>query len=1816
MPKRRQDSNSDKNSSSSSSEDDSSDSSVSKRSHHKRSRTDHKLKSSPARIVRYSKDYKQPKEASGGRHKEDSGGRKERSENKYKSSDSYRQQSPAQESRRVYDKGDSRKRDRQDHSDRRDKDIDRRQFGSNRDRAEHRQRSRDREIEKSRNKEDAKRSSYSKDRGGSSKVSKENEAYISKRADSGRKDKDVTSSDTRKERNEDEKTQKSSSKDSNEKEEPRSQQPINLQTDDRSRKDESREELEKLKQQKDTSREKKRKESTSSSSSSSSEADNKSSSDSDSDSDDSNRNYTRVKANKESVNVLIQQKELGKPAEDPKESDERVVSIVEETEHTQKDTVDRRKGSDCGPCSDTSEDESKESKPKDKDCHTAEEGVKNEHQNRETEDENKVTAEKQQSEAQETQIISESKDDGSNEEKEEGELSEDNEDKPPDKPLKGISEYVSDISSDEGQPEATESKKDQNQKTTSVVRVPVSSYLQGVAQTSRDPCQSAKENEETSESSHKSSKVDRPNKLKNQNLKTSSVVRVPISSYLQGVAEASRDPGQGAIENEENSEASHKSSKVDRSNKLKDENQKTSVVRVPISWYLQDVAQTSHESARENEEHSESSHKSSKVDRPNKRTVVLSREAAGVDKRVLTVKTFGGGDVVEGEDNSKRPRPLLESDSSEDDSAASDKDGGVRSQIHGKQKMGSSVSVVKQNSGSKRDRSVDRSESEEDGKKDEMRRKDDSRKREKDDRGRERTDNRAREKDNDKGKGRDDSHRREKDDSLVRRREDTRGRNKEREDTKGREKEREDIRGREKEREDTRVREKEREDRGRGKEREDIKGRDKDKEDTKGRDKERDDIKMRDKDRENIKGRDKDKEDTRGKDDSRGKQRDDNQGKDRKDDRKKDNSFKDTNSTHDNQDKNENKGKEPSVKPSKADSSNPAPTTEESGKKSLAAFDITTKTGGAYIPPAKLRMMQELITDKTSVAYQRMSWEALKKSINGLINKVNISNIIDIIKELFQENIVRGRGLLARSVIQAQAASPTFTHVYAALVAIINTRFPQNGELILRRLILMFRRGFKRNDKALCLSSTMFIAHLVNQQVAHEILALEILALLLENPTNDSVEVAIGFLKECGQKLTDVSPRGINSIFERLRNILHEGQLDVRVQYMVEVMFAIRKDGFKDHPAVLPDLDKVEEDEQFTHMLQLEDIVAGDELLNVFKEDPAFAENEEKYKVLKKEILDEGSSDESAESSGSESSEIDSEDEEKANAEKQTIIDKTETNLVALRRTIYLTVQSSLDHNECAHKMLKMDLKPGQEVELCNMILDCCAQLRTYEKFFGLLGQRFCQIDKKYIEPFQRIFMEQYDTIHRLETNKVRNVAKFFAHLLYTDAISWGVLSVVKLTEEDTSSASRIFLKILFQELSEYMGLLKLNERLKDVTLSPFFSGFMAKDNPKNTRFCINFFTTIGLGGLTDDLREHLKTSAKHLVQAAEQAANIDESSGSSSDSSSDQSDSDSSSDSDSDSPSKKKRKSSDDKTEKDVGKKDSRSHKNAADKENSRASKQKRKSLEREDNSESRSKSSGKGSRQMSERNSTAGKSKNTIGDRLQAMAEYGNIQNGDDRSMGRREDRLYRDVSAQGSKSDEGRDRQDERGDHGDDVRNRENSERLGESRKKWNNSSERGVGRRDDSVGYGKKGENRGQKTQRQDDYTSERRLVRRSASAKKSQSENDRENTNKDKVSSLTRRVFKKGEKGKEKRHDSSSSYDSDSSLERVKKRSVKDRSVSSSPEKRGSKRVVKASKGGKKRRHKSDTSDSDSDSSDDSRIKSSKSKKAAVRKEKK
>jgi pre-mRNA-splicing factor CWC22 len=523
---------------------------------------------------------------------------------------------------------------------------------------------------------------------------------------------------------------------------------------------------------------------------------------------------------------------------------------------------------------------------------------------------------------------------------------------------------------------------------------------------------------------------------------------------------------------------------------------------------------------------------------------------------------------------------------------------------------------------------------------------------------------------------------------------------------------------------------------------------------------------------------------------------------------------------------------------------------------------LNMRSGGTYIPPARLKALQAQITDKTSKEYQRMAWEALKKSINGLINKVNVSNIKHIVPELFNENLIRGRGLFCRSIMKAQAASLPFTPIYAAMVAIVNTKLPKVGELLINRLITQFRKAFKRNDKSVCHSSTAFIAHLINQQVAHEMLAAQILLLLLHKPTDDSVEIAVGLTKEVGQHMEEMNPQIALAVYDQFRSILHEADIDKRVQYMIEVLFQIRKDKYKNNPALKEELDLVEEEDQITHSPSLEDTLNTEEGTNIFKFDAEWEANEEMYRKFKVEVLGEesGSEDEDDED-GDDASEDDASEDDAEKA--MEIKDQSNTDLVNLRRSIYLTIMSSGGFEEACHKLMRINLPAGREDELPSMIIECCSQERTYNKFFGLIGERFCKLNRLWRELFENMFAKYYDTIHRYETNRLRIIAQFFGHLVSSDAIGWHVLHNIHLNEEETTSSSRIFIKIFIEDLAQGIGMKQLTDRLKADELQPALTGIFPTDDPKNTRFSINFFTAIGMGALTEGMREWLKNMPK-----------------------------------------------------------------------------------------------------------------------------------------------------------------------------------------------------------------------------------------------------------------------------------------------------------------------------------------------------------------
>ena len=265
---------------------------------------------------------------------------------------------------------------------------------------------------------------------------------------------------------------------------------------------------------------------------------------------------------------------------------------------------------------------------------------------------------------------------------------------------------------------------------------------------------------------------------------------------------------------------------------------------------------------------------------------------------------------------------------------------------------------------------------------------------------------------------------------------------------------------------------------------------------------------------------------------------------------------------------------------------------------------------------------------------------------------------------------------------------------------------------------------------------------------------------------------------------------------------MHEGEIEKRVQYSIENLFAIRKTKFKDHVGVIPELDLVEPSDQITHTIYLDEEIEGEDRLNIFKYDPFFEKTEEEWTQIKKEILGEENIIKLKTLKPMEVEEPENEElDENKEADQEKILDFTEKDLINLRRTVYLTIMNSVDYEECIHKLMKMNIGEGHEQEICNMLIECCMQERTYLRFYGLLAQRFAALIEVYRETFLRCFVEKYTKIHRYQTNQLRNIAKLFAHLLFTDTIDWKALSCIKLTPEDTTSSSRILIKILFQEV-------------------------------------------------------------------------------------------------------------------------------------------------------------------------------------------------------------------------------------------------------------------------------------------------------------------------------------------------------------------------------------------------------------------------------
>lgn len=491
--------------------------------------------------------------------------------------------------------------------------------------------------------------------------------------------------------------------------------------------------------------------------------------------------------------------------------------------------------------------------------------------------------------------------------------------------------------------------------------------------------------------------------------------------------------------------------------------------------------------------------------------------------------------------------------------------------------------------------------------------------------------------------------------------------------------------------------------------------------------------------------------------------------------------------------------------------------------------------------------MSTIINDEEGVEFQRENWEMIRSHVSPIISNLTMDNLLDSYKQLFQVNIVVGGNIVCQNVVnfilkkQNKGQIPAL----AALITLLNSDVPEIGETLIKELMLTFVKQFNHRDYISCDNILQCLSILFLYDVAHEIIILQILLLLLEK---NYLQFVISVLKTCGWKLALVSRKTHNMIWEKLRYILQTQDLSKTVRESLEELFEIRQTDYKNGSQGLLVLDSGDYTVN-THSYIVNDEDRANIKLGDFKECTRFDELTKVFDALRQKIWINNESNEDT-------------------TEHLQINDMTSTNDVEFKKKIYLVLKSSLSGDEAAHKLLRLKVANNLKKTVVDIIIKSSLQESTFSKFYSILSERVITFHRSWQIAYNETFEKNYtEDIEDFETEQLRILGKLWGHLISYEFLPMKCLTIIKLTEEDSCPQGRIFIKFLFQELVNELGLNELQTRLASIKLEGMFP---LEGDGDHIRYSINFFTAIGLGVLTEKMRSQL-TIVQEIEDAQEE---------------------------------------------------------------------------------------------------------------------------------------------------------------------------------------------------------------------------------------------------------------------------------------------------------------------------------------------------------
>ncbi|ORY13298.1 hypothetical protein BCR34DRAFT_623909 [Clohesyomyces aquaticus] len=343
----------------------------------------------------------------------------------------------------------------------------------------------------------------------------------------------------------------------------------------------------------------------------------------------------------------------------------------------------------------------------------------------------------------------------------------------------------------------------------------------------------------------------------------------------------------------------------------------------------------------------------------------------------------------------------------------------------------------------------------------------------------------------------------------------------------------------------------------------------------------------------------------------------------------------------------------------------------------------------------------------------------LRRQIQGLLNKLSEANMLTILRDVEQIYQNNARGYvnttfvdLLIGLLTADTTLPdTFLILHAGFIAaiykVIGTDF---GAQMVERIVTEFDKHYE-TDKIGAGKQTAnlmsLVAELYSFQILGSNLIFDYIKLFLGELSEINTELLLRIIRISGSQLRQDDPTSLKDIVLLLQKQVSkvgEDKLPVRTKFMIETINSLKNNRMKTGMAA--------------STIQLGTLntrnLKGTEPLRIGLTD--IQDAEKKGKCIAPDNKDKNG----------EQKTLSPEDVEEDGQVDLLQLAREQRMNTDVRRAIFVTIMSAADFKDAHLRLMKLNLKKAQEIEIPRVIVHCAGCEKSYNPYYTLIARKFC----------------------------------------------------------------------------------------------------------------------------------------------------------------------------------------------------------------------------------------------------------------------------------------------------------------------------------------------------------------------------------------------------------------------------------------------------------------------------------------------------------